>query len=836
MRLPHLLRMVLLVTATMGGTLRAQPVKAPRLDAVGDPLPPQALHRFGTSRFCTQTEVVLLVLSQDGKLLAAADREGRVYLWETDTGKRRLATAADTGKRVAISPDGQWLALGDGAPFEIRNLKKDGPPRLPIGNVRAFAFTPDSKAVVVLPAEGDDLILYEIENGKEVRSYVGLQGTIAAIAFSPDGKLFAAAASLDDKEKPCIRIVIWDALNGDKRKEITYVAKQVQRLVFLADNKTLIGQFGSSLTAWNATTGERLDKIAHNVGSSFALDSAGKILATTDGPKVVEFSSGKEMHEFDTPTVLRHVAMSGDGKLLVASPARFESASPRLLMWDLTTGKERTGAEEHRHYVDAVAFSLDGLKIATASNVEGVARVWDAKSAKLLHALNLDRLAARKSGGPRSRSTLIDGLAFSPLSSQLYVAGQRWNLTTGEPIELKGDADFAFEQTNSVRAVLSPDGRLAASILHDRAILFWEPTQAKAIQKIEPLDKKERGSWSALAFSPNGKLFATGKLVPRNPMDEETPYEETVYLWDIAAGKLVKKLRSRPGIVVRLMFSPDGETLAVFSVPAKLELWHLPTGRLLREMSLAEDLPSTFSTPTVAFAPHGQWLAFTFQEGEIVFLETLTGKQIHTLRGHQGYVSSVAFAPDSRRLLSGGRDTTALLWSVMPENPALPPSWKDDDKLWQQLASSPDQAYRAVWALMAHPERALEVLSKRLQPAGGVTEKEIRDLIKNLSSPKFAQRDVAIRRLKVIGTASLPALEQSLKDAPDLETKRRIQELIQTAATALTPELLGDVRALQILEMIGTPPARKLLAEIARGEPTATKTRLAQAALTRSAR
>src|SRR5688572_26374748 len=98
----------------------AQTKQKPRFDAVGDALPPQALHRFGTSRYCTQTEVVSLTLSHDGKLLAAADREGRVYLWDAETGKERFVTAPDTGKRVVISPDGQWLALGEDAPFEVR--------------------------------------------------------------------------------------------------------------------------------------------------------------------------------------------------------------------------------------------------------------------------------------------------------------------------------------------------------------------------------------------------------------------------------------------------------------------------------------------------------------------------------------------------------------------------------------------------------------------------------------------------------------------------------------------------------------------------------------------
>ena len=75
--------------------------------------------------------------------------------------------------------------------------------------------------------------------------------------------------------------------------------------------------------------------------------------------------------------------------------------------------------------------------------------------------------------------------------------------------------------------------------------------------------------------------------------------------------------------------------------------------------------------------------------------------------------------------------------------------------------------------------------------------------------------------------------EQAIKKAPDLETGRRIQDLLKTVETSLTPETLRDYRGLLILEMNGTPAARQLLSEIARGDTDAGKTRMAVAALQR---
>ncbi len=247
MKTPQIIGILLCIELFFANNSVAQQTKKPRLDAAGDPLPAQALHRFGTSRFCTQTEVFSLVLSHDGKLLAAADRDGRAYLWDADTGKQRLRTSAGSGKRVAISPDGQWLALGEDAPFEVRNLRKNEAPRLPIGNApRVFTFTPDNKGIAIAATEEADLILYDLADNKESRRYAGLEQNIivSTIAFSPDGKYLAAAGAPmmeADKEndKPFVRVVVWDAGRGDKLKQIDHAGKQIRNLVFLPDNKTL---------------------------------------------------------------------------------------------------------------------------------------------------------------------------------------------------------------------------------------------------------------------------------------------------------------------------------------------------------------------------------------------------------------------------------------------------------------------------------------------------------------------------------------------------------------------------------------------------------------------
>src|SRR5262249_52714130 len=147
------------------------------------------------------------------------------------------------------------------------------------------------------------------------------------------------------------------------------------------------------------------------------------------------------------------------------------------------------------------------------------------------------------------------------------------------------------------------------------------------------------------------------------------------------------------------------------------------------------------------------------------------------------------------------------------------------------------KAYRAIWQLVAAPEQATQLFSGRLKAAVAVDAKRVGELIKDLDSDQFAARSKAAEQLDECGEAALPIVRKALKGKLSLEARRRLEAIqARFEGPVSAPELLRTLRAIEVLEHIGTPDARKVLARLSEGAPDATITTEAKASLERLAR
>jgi len=202
-------------------------------------------------------------------------------------------------------------------------------------------------------------------------------------------------------------------------------------------------------------------------------------------------------------------------------------------------------------------------------------------------------------------------------------------------------------------------------------------------------------------------------------------------------------------------------------------------------------------------------------------------------------VWSLAFHPNGRILASGGGDSTILLWDMTGrlKNGQLrttPLADHDLETLWTKLGGEASQAYPASWTLAADPSKTIPFFEKRMQPVAAADEKRIRKLIADLESDSFAMRSKAFQELAQLGELAEPALRDAKPSRATVEFNRRVNLSLARLKDPVTdPVRLRMLRAIEVLENIGSPQARKVLERLATGTSAARLTREAQASLQR---
>jgi hypothetical protein len=207
------------------------------------------------------------------------------------------------------------------------------------------------------------------------------------------------------------------------------------------------------------------------------------------------------------------------------------------------------------------------------------------------------------------------------------------------------------------------------------------------------------------------------------------------------------------------------------------------------------------------------------------------------------WVTTLAFLPAGDAVVTGLADGTLLVHDISQVRPKrlIKPDVEDKKlaSLWSELADEkPGKAYLAAWKLATIPSKTLPFIKKNIQPVPAVDAKKVERRIANLGSEVFAVRESASRELRKLGLQVEPALRRVRESKPPLEVRRRIDDLLAEARLAdrglvRDREMLRTLRAIQVLERIGTAEARGILQVLADGSIGARSTREARESLQR---
>jgi eukaryotic-like serine/threonine-protein kinase len=224
--------------------------------------------------------------------------------------------------------------------------------------------------------------------------------------------------------------------------------------------------------------------------------------------------------------------------------------------------------------------------------------------------------------------------------------------------------DYINRVNRAYREVQDDNVALAEDLLHGCPIgrRGWEWHYVKRLCHPERLSVDvPAGSVSAIAFSPDGNLIATGSAghYARDMGDSN------VEMWDRGTGRRVRPVHATKNVIWSLAFSPDGTRLALGGTNPQVEVRDTRTGEVL----WAKHKPRLPQAMGVAFSPDGKSLAAGFGQYsnvgsfQVTLYQVATGSEMETFPGPKGGVNELAFRPDGRHLAVGGMDIIEI-WDV----------------------------------------------------------------------------------------------------------------------------------------------------------------------------
>jgi RNA polymerase sigma factor (sigma-70 family) len=798
-----------------------------RADAFGDPLPPGAMARMGSAR--VHQLLPHAVFAADGKTLISAGGDYRINIWDAASGKllhgRRMEGSEELDvSAIDLAPDGTAvLASHFSRPHlllicDVPGGKKLGSVSLRSGRPFRAVVAPGGKTVAVAVAEDNThaVRVWDVATGTE-RELLKHDRYDNAIAFSSDGKLLGAASTADS------RLRVWDVATG---KLLHALRVESECFAFSPDGKTVAAAcYDRKVHLWDLAAGKETAALPLYSARCMAFSPDGKLLVAGSQDGLVLWDPGARKELYRLPGVwARSLAFAPDGKTLAVS----EYA--RIQLRDVATGKPLLGQTGHGFGVDALAVSPDGKVVASASHGYGLC-LWNADSGKLLHQLPGYTTSCRNVCFSRDGKLLASGG-----DGVLHL----WETATGKERYRLPVEELQPEQTRGFidALALSADGKRLA------ALSRWTAG---------PADHLQINFWDT----------ASGKLLHRRRFDCSTFLLSCLCLTPDAGGITVpaanglavrdtvtdKELVTIPGTgngvtgitPMSVVFSPDGKLLAVRlqrpPAPAVAGKRTKLVDVLVAERATGKEVLriEAVEALVLAFSPDGSVLAVS-DRAAVSLREIATGKELFRHEQHgelpgvppAAAAQSLAFFPDGRRLAAGLWDGTILVWDVAPDVEAA----KDLPSLWADLAGDDaPKVYRAVYDLAS--DAGVAYLKEHLQPVREVEPRHVQRLLADLDGEEFATRERAAKELTALGERVEPALRGAMKESPSAEVRNRAEELLAAIKGVASRETLRELRAVWALERAGTPAARQLLGELAKGLPSARQTVRARAALER---
>jgi len=404
-------------------------------------------------------EIRSVAFSPNGNFLASGDGAGVVRVWDFAAQKGQSWPAhASPALALAWSPDGKTLATGASDQRSIRlwdpftGAEKPGDFRGQLGDVWSLTFSPGGTRLASGTRDGLVRIwtLADVQSTNQIERLHADQ--YANVTFSPDGKFFAGGCTNN-------KVKVWDVAT----LEVAAVIDKASYVVaFSSDGKRLlVSDHDGAAFWWDIITRaaeplpEYNGELKEVISVDLSRDRKIAALGLASGKiRLLDLNTGRwSGNPFNGHAgPVRSVAFSPAGDKLASG-----GSDKSVFMWDVKSGSALGMCPEHKGGVFGVAISPDGKTLASGCGAETI-KLW-----------NVDQVAKGSWASASYHKSVIRSLSFSPDNRTLASGSEDktvklWNFVAFSKTTSRREvASVAFD--DALRSVLfAPDGNTLATV------------------------------------------------------------------------------------------------------------------------------------------------------------------------------------------------------------------------------------------------------------------------------------------------------------------------------------------------------------------------------------
>ena len=555
---------------------------------------------------------------------------------------------------ITYSPNGKYIASGsyDNTIIlwnikngrEIRTFNQHTKP------IESLEFSVDGSKILSSSAD-NTVIIFDIITAKVILK-INTDKNLRKAVFSSDG---TKILTMDNRDKT----TVWSALTGEKLGEYKKsFSSKISPYWFSPDGSKLLSYFNyKKASLIDLKTKKRILNFDFDKTNSFCYSSNGKYIAIgssklfakvfdSETGKLINYFKNSEKEKCDGCDIL--VAFSHNNKLFLTGTTRTD-----LVLWNIKSGKKIKSLYRFKNKLSYIKFSLDDKYVLAKTNDEVF--IFDVKSGKKIFNLKNNLLYDFE---PK----------FSPDSKTIAFPYKRntiaiYNISSSKIIKiLKGylnkpnNNGLSYRQTdwtvknlltyisNKSSISISPNGKYIIKGQLDSIFIMIDIETGKKVKEYKGHSKIVL----SYDFSPDGKTIVS------------CGGDHKIILWDTETAKPIKEFNGHKELIFDVKFSSDGKYIISGSWDGTLRVWNVKTNKNVNFINL-----KTISPYVVGFTPNNLYAISADLNKKLKFWELDANKEFREIIGHTNIISSFDFTDNKKQMITSSWDGTVKLWDLL---------------------------------------------------------------------------------------------------------------------------------------------------------------------------